>query len=195
MNMIQNTVLLFSFCILALSGCFSSTKIYKKEYLKNDSTFVQRDIGAEVFIKMNDGEEYRGELLTINDSIVFLSFNEGLTEEELLNSASNIYVLQNQDIKSMWIVGEDNLLIGIAIGVGLAFIIANVAPSDDLGEGIVRGGLAFSSIVAGLLIGSLSSTYDEEVYNSKNQEDFDFIQLNLYSRYGDEKPEYLEGIK
>ena len=195
MNMIQNTVLLFSFCIMALSGCFSSTKIYKKEYLKNDSTFVQRDIGAEVFIKMNDGEEYRGELLTINDSIVFLSFNEGLTEEELLNSASNIYVLQNQDIKSMWIVGEDNLLIGIAIGVGLAFIIANVAPSDDLGEGIVRGGLAFSSIVAGLLIGSSSSRYDEEVYNSKNQEDFDFIQLNLYSRYGDEKPEYLEGIK
>jgi hypothetical protein len=184
-------------CIIVLTGCFSSTRIYKKEYEKNDSTFVQREVGAEVLIRMNDGEEYTNELLIVNDSTMILCNESGLTEEELFSSVNQINIIRNQDIKSIWILGEDNHLIGLAIGIAVSIpLIIGAQPEEGEYVGdLEMGGLGLMSIVTGFLVGAATSTYDEELYNSKNQEDFDFTQLNIYSRYGDIEPDYLKEIK
>ena len=190
-------LLLFRFVfIVILTGCFSSTRIYKKEYEKNDSTFVQRDVGAEVFIRTNNDEEYTGELLIVNDSTMLLNNDVGLTEEELFSSTSQINIIRNHNVRSMWILGGNNHLIGLAIGVGVGVALISIAKQqEDRGEKIVIGGLGLLSAITGLLLGAVSSTYDEELYNSKNKEDFDFIQLNIYSRYGGKEPEYLKQIE
>ena len=150
--MIRNTILLFSFCIIALSGCFSSTRIYKKEYEKNDSTFVQRKVGAEVFIGLKNSEEYTGELLTVNDSIMFLSFEEGLTEQELISSTDQIYTVQNLNIKSMWIYGENNHLIGLGIGVGLGLAIIKIAANQPKrNDALLIGSIGLLTAVTGII--------------------------------------------
>jgi small nuclear ribonucleoprotein (snRNP)-like protein len=191
------TLLLFLYVfIIILTGCFSSTRIYKKEYEKNDSSFVQREVGAEVFIRMNNDEEYTGELLIVNDSTMLLNNDVGLTKEELFSSTSQINIIRNHNVRSMWILGGNNHLIGLAIGVGVGVALISIAKQqEDRGEKIVIGGLGLLSAITGLLLGAVSSTYDEELYNSKNKEDFDFIQLNIYSRYGGDEPEYLKAIK
>lgn len=193
MKMIRNTVLLFSVCIVVLTGCFSSTRIYKQEYIKNDSTFVQREVGAEVFVRVNDGEEYTGELLAVIDSIMFLSFEKGLTEQELISSTDQIYTVRNLNIKSMWIYGEDNHLIGLGIGVGLGLAIIKIAANQPKrNDALLIGSIGLLTAVTGIIAGAAGSTYDEEIYNYKNAEDFDFMQLNIYSRYGGKEPEYLK---
>ena len=190
-------LLLFRFVfIVILTGCFSSTRIYKKEYEKNDSTFVQRDVGAEVFIRTNNDEEYTGELLIVNDSTMLLNNDVGLTKEELFSSTSQINIIRNHNVRSMWILGGISHLIGLAIGVGVGVALISIAKQqEDRGEKIVIGGLGLLSAITGLFLGAVSSTYDEELYNSKNKEDFDFIQLNIYSRYGGKEPEYLKQIE
>ena len=190
-------LLLFRFVfIVILTGCFSSTRIYKKEYERNDSSFVQKEVGAEVFIRMNNDEEYTGELLIVNDSTMLLNNDVGLTKEELFSSTSQINIIRNHNVRSMWILGGNNHLIGLAIGVGVGVALISIAKQqEDRGEKIVIGGLGLLSAITGLLLGAVSSTYDEELYNSKNKEDFDFIQLNIYSRYGGKEPEYLKQIE
>jgi hypothetical protein len=188
-------VLIFSICILILNGCFSSTSIYKKIYTNNDSLFVQRDVGAEVFIVVNNGEEYTSELLTVRDSTIIVSNEYGLTEEELLQSAYQINIIGIHNIKSIWILGEDNLLIGLAIGVGIGYALLRISASQEGEYKYYIAGLGLLSAVTGLLVGASTSRYDEEIYNYKNPEDFDFTQLNIYSRYGGKEPEYLKEIK
>jgi hypothetical protein len=196
MNKALTIVLLFSICVTALVGCFSSTRIYKKEYEKNDLIFVQRDVGTEVFVRVNDDEEYTGELLTVNDSIMFLSFEEGLTEQELISSTDQVYTIQNLNIKSMWIYGEDKHLIGLVIGVGLGLAIMKIAANQPKrNDALLIGSIGLLTAVTGIIAGAAASTYDEEIYNYKNATDFDFMQLNIYSRYGGKEPDYLKEIK
>lgn len=194
MNTNQKIVFLLSYCIIALSGCFSSTRIYKKEYEKNDSTFVKREVGAEVLIGLNNSEQFTGELLYANDSIIILCNEYGLSEEELLGSSPNISVIQNQDIKSIWVLGEDNHLIGLGIGlgIGIPLIIGSQPEEGEHFGNLEIAGLGLMSIVTGFIVGAASSSYDEEIYNYKNAEDCDFMQLNIYSRYGVKEPEYLK---
>jgi len=196
----QKTVILFSMYIVVLTGCFSSTRVYKNEYKKNDSTFVQREVGAEVFIIMNNNDQYTGGLLTVNDCTMILKNEYGLSEEALLNSASNIYVIHNQDINSIWILGEDNHLIGIAIGIPIGAAIGYAGGDDPPGWFSMTAGqkacaLGILGGVVGFIAGAASSTYDEEIYNYKNTEECDFTKLNIYSRYGGEEPDYLKEIK
>ena len=189
--------LLFSVCTIVLTGCFSSTKIYKKEYLKNDSTFVQRNVGAEVLIGLNNGDEHTGELLSATDSTIILSKEYELSEEELLSSVSNIYMFQKKDIKSIWILGKDYHLIGLGIGlgIGIPLIIGSQPEKGEHFGNLEIAGLGLMSIAAGFIVGAATSTYDEEIYKNKNAEDPDFIQLNVYSRYGGKEPEYLKAMK
>ena len=193
---LKNILILLLLCIIALTGCFSSTRIYKKEFIKNDSTFMQRDEGAEILIGLNNDEEHTGELLNVSDSTIILSNKYGLSEEVLLSSFSNITVIQNQDIKSIWVLGEDNHLIGLAIGVGLGLAIIKIAGNQPKrNDALLIGSIGLLTAVSGMIAGAATSTYDEEIYHYKNAEDFEFMQLNIYSRYGGSEPEYLEKIK
>jgi len=180
-----------------MSGCFSSTSIYKNEYEANDSTFVKRDEGADVYITMESGKNYSGELLVINDSIMFVSSDFGLSDEELADSANQIYIFQNDSIKSIWIQGSSNLLIGLGVGIAVGIpLIEAAGPKEGESWGdFTMGGIGILCIPVGLIIGAATSTYDERVYSYKNREDFNFSQLNIFSRYGAVEPEFLKKIK
>ncbi len=120
-------IALFFLCVISMSGCFSSTSIYKNEYEANDSTFVKRDEGADVYITMESGKNYSGELLVINVSLMFVSNDFGLSDEELADSANQIYIIQNDSIKSIWIQGSSNLLIGLGVGIVVSILIIEAA--------------------------------------------------------------------
>lgn len=205
----QKAFIFLFFSFIGIIGCSSSTSIYRDNYVENDSKFISRDAGAPVFIEMNNGEEYSGELLTVSDSVMILCNDYGLTERELYNSVKQILMIENHKMKSMLIIGKNNILIGLFFGAGIGTVIGvsvGIASGDDPKskfisltaeqKACVLG--SFGGIVGGLIgliVGVAGSTYDEEIYNYKNPEDFDFMQLNIYSRYGGTKPEFLKGLE
>jgi len=96
----------------------------------------------------------------------------------------------------MWIFGKDNHLIGLGIGVGLGLAIIKIAENQPKrNDALLIGSIGLLTAVTGIIAGAAASTYNEEIYNYKNAEDFDFIQLNIYSRYGGKEPEYLKAMK
>jgi hypothetical protein len=96
----------------------------------------------------------------------------------------------------MWILGENNHLIGLGVGIGLGLAIIKIAANQPKrNDALLIGSIGLLTAVTGIIAGAAASTYDEEIYNYKNAEDFDFIQLNIYSRHGGEEPDYLKEIK
>jgi len=152
----------------------------------------------------NDGEEYSGELLRVRDSTMILCKKYGASETSLSESEYPLYIIQNYDIKIMELKGENHLigglvfggLIGVTFGVivGYGITASSDSPPFDgpLGYVLIGGG---TGMLIGGLIGGSNTTYDEEIYTYQNPEDFDFQQLNIYSRYGGEQPEFLQKLK
>jgi len=207
-NLILNriTAITFSVCIIILIGCSNSSTIFRyDEDTEYDSLFVQRDVGAEVFIIMNNGEEYTGELLRVRDSTILLCKYYEASEEDLVDFVYPFYLLQNYNIKMIELMGENHLIAGIIFGglggAALGGLIGLGINRDrskflDLGEmdtGCCLGGAIGMGI--GTLIGSSNSISDEIVYEYANAEEYDFTQLNIYSRYGGKEPDYLKKIK
>ena len=192
-------------CIAIIFGCSSGPDTIKNNVITKP--------GAKVLIMLSDGEEYTGELLTIRDSIIILCERYNAREKDLADSVYSFFSLKNRDIRYIEIKGIGNPLYGIIFGgvVG-AFIGAAVYKSEDEEEkkpdensfgfnfdinldpvtGCCIGGLV--GAFAGGIIG-YNITDDEPIYASKKSEEFDFTQLNIYSRYGGEEPEYLKEIK
>ena len=168
-------------------------------------------VGLEVFIEMNNLNEYTGELLTIRDSIMILCERYNAREKDLADSVYSFFSLKNRDIRYIEIVGKGNALYGIIIGGVTGGLIGTaVYKSEDEEEkkpdensffkigfdleltGCCIGGLV--GALAGGIIG-FNITDDEPIYVYEKSEEFDFTQLNIYSRYRGEEPEYLKGIK
>ena len=190
---------------LILIGCSSSSDTIENNVITKP--------GAKVLVMMSDGEEYTGELLTIRDRIMILCERYNSREKDLADSVFSFYTLRNRDIRYIEIKGEGNALYGIIFGgVTGALIGAGVYKGKDKEEekaeensfnidfginfepvtGCCIGGLV-GTIVGGII--GYNLTDDEPIYASKKSEDFDFTQLNIYSRYGGEEPEYLKEIK
>jgi hypothetical protein len=201
-------VILIQNCIILATGCSSSSTNFRYDNTQNDSLFVQRDVGAKVFIIMNNGNEYSGELLIVRDSTMLLCKEYEASEEDLLDLAYPLYSLKNHAIKIMGFKGENHLvggmvfggLVGIILGaiIGYAILVSGDYHPFDSPLGyiaslfLIGGGLG---MLIGGSIGGNSSTYDEVVYENANAEDFDFTKLNIYSRYGSKEPNYLKEIK
>lgn len=208
----QKTVILFSICIIVLIGCSTSQTISENDEKENESLFAQREPGVKVFILMNDGEEFTGELLTVRDSTMILCKYYKAREKDLVNLVFPIYLLQNQDIRLIEVIGEKNIIWGVVLGglggslIGGA-IGSGIKDDDqpkeegfgfslDFGEmplGCCLGG-AIGALIGGITARSIISN-DELVYLYANTEEYDFTQLNIYSRYGGKEPEYLKEIK
>lgn len=197
---------------LWLSGCYSGPAIIPDDYVTIDESTNVRLTGAEVIIEMKDGEKYNGELLYVRDSTMLLCETIGATNDELSNSIYPIYVLDNHNIQLIEVQGESKVLEGIAIGtvagIGVGAAIG-MAMGDDppsrsgwisfrfTAEQKAAGlacGLGLVGSVFGLIGGSTNSTYDKEVYKYTIPNNYDYTQLNIFSRYPDNEPEFLQAI-
>ncbi|MFC2103282.1 hypothetical protein ACFLSS_02520 [Bacteroidota bacterium] len=205
-NLILNRIAIFLIPIgmLVINGCSSSQPISENDDKENESLFVQREFGAEVFIIMKNGAELTGELLSVRDSSILLCKEYEADEEDLADLVYPVYSIENHDIKLIELKGENKIILGLVLGAGLgAGTGAGISSSGvskkryrKLGaaaSGCCVGGLIGALI--GVIIGGISSTDDEVVYEYANPGEYDFTQLNIYSRYGGKEPDYLKEIK
>lgn len=191
-----------------LVGCYSKPTIKRSDYIETGSSTDLMIVGSNVFITMNSGEEYTGELLSVRDSIMILCESDKVSEEEISDFSYPFITIKNHDIKSISIEGKKNMLVAIifgGLGAGMGAAIGSndgkeektegIFPAPDFGNaglGCFIGGSI--GLLLGVIIGNNISD-NEVVYEYKNSEEYDFKQLNHYSRYGDNEPEYLMKIK
>ena len=198
-----------------LIGCYSSSVVDPDDYVETDSWTEQRIAGAKVVIKMNNGTMYNGELLTVRDSTMIVCEQYEASEEDLSNSVFQINIISNYNIDLMEVEGDSKISEGIAIGIGMGVAVGAVIglASGDDPSAHSKGWSGFLKFTAeekaffgicclgslgaliGFIAGSFSSTYDKEVYNYVIPEDYDFTQLNIFSRYESNEPDYLKAIK
>ena len=199
-----------------LVGCYSSPTINSDDYVETNPSMDQRTAGAKVVINMKSGREYEGELLTVRDSTMLICVQYGASEEELSDSTYQIDIIKNYDIELMEVEGESKIVegLGIGAGVGVAVGAAIGLASGDDPPPKRKGWLTFSfsftaeekalflgcclgalGALIGSIAGSINSTYDKEVYNYNIPESYDFTQLNIFSRYEGNEPQYLKLIK
>ena len=207
MKKTQKYLLLFSICLAVIVGCSSGSNTV------NDK--IPTEPGAEVFVEMNDGCEYEGELLLVNDSTMLLCEVYDAAEQDLVDSTYTIYTLKNYDINVIEIKVDNNAIYGILLGgfTGALFGLAvakdnsenesksnennfslnfDIGPTDEQKLGCCIGGF-IGAAVGGFIAFSISD--GEIVYEHADPEEYDFEQLNFYSRYGNKEPVYLKEIK
>ena len=170
-----------------------------------DSLTIYKDAGSNVFVRLNNGKEYKGELLSITDSnlIMFDNYSEEEDDDSNIEFCS-FYTIKNEDIKLIELRGGNNAIYGIIlgglVGVGVGTAIGKTdepepPPRDpdewhfDLGvpkinEGAVTGCLIGGIVgaIGGGIIGFNITDYNV-VYQQANQKQFDFTKLNRYARY------------
>ncbi|MFC2103281.1 hypothetical protein ACFLSS_02515 [Bacteroidota bacterium] len=195
--------LLFSFCV-TLVGCSNSSKMFRyDDDVDYDSLFVQRDFGAKVFIVMNNGKEYTGELLRVRDSTMILCKKYEAGEEDLRDFVYPLYSLRNNNIKLIELTGENHLIAGIIFGAlaGAVSVPAYGLTTGQLGlfddtdiETACLVGTGIGMLIGGFIGGS-NTTSDEIVYEYANPEEYNFTRLNIYARYGGEEPDYFKEIR
>jgi hypothetical protein len=207
----QNIVIVLFASFILLTGCYSDPTINPEDYVETTGGTTDRIAGAEVVIDVNDGRRYSGELLSVRDSTMLLCEKYGASEKELENSNNLIRIIKNHDIKLIEIQGESKILQGMAIGAGVGVVAGaaiGLAEGDDEGSGgIFRIRLkaeqkaygcgcimGLVGAVVGLIAGSIESTYDTVVYDYMIIEDYDFTQLNMFSRYEGSEPDYIKSV-
>jgi len=205
MNEVLKNVLRFYFSIIVFIGCSNSTKMFRYEDPKNDGLFIQREYGASVVITMNNGEEYKGELLRVRENSMILCSKYKANEKELFAFTYPYYSLNNHDIKIIELTGENHLIGGIVFGgLGGALLGALIGSVIALNAsyyesiGYAAGGFLIGAgigMLVGGIIGGNNTTINKVIYKYANPEEYDFTQLNIYARYGEYEPDYLKAIK
>jgi hypothetical protein len=179
-----------------LVGCYSKPVIDPDDNAKANSTNDQRVAGAKVFIIMNDGEEYTGELLIVRDSTMLLCKEYEASEEDLTDLVHPFYSVQNHDIIMIELKGESHIIVAILFGILTGFLAGvTIAFGYDIASPAPVLFVVGIGMLIGGIIGVSNTTYDEVVYEYANPEEYDFTKLNIYSRYGGKEPEYLKKIK
>jgi hypothetical protein len=165
----------------------------------------EKEEGAEVVLLLNNGQEIKGELVSVRDSAVVISTIEDIDEKELASQTASISVIKNQEILHVTVKGKSNLLkgmgLGTLIGVGSGALLG-LASGDDppgwfsfsAGEkaaalGILLGGAGF---IVGTIAGVISSKGSKEI---EPLPDLDFSSLKSVARYPAGEPGYLREIK
>ena len=202
----KKNILLFLINAIVLSGCANSSKIYRYDDDTNySSLFVNRDSGAKVFVVMLDGEEYKGELIRVQDGVMIICEKYKANEKDLSDFEYPFYSLKNHNIKTIELTGENHIIGGLIFG-GLGGAFSGLMMSAALafntsgfeGIGYAAAGLLIGAgigMLAGGIIGGNNTTFDEVIYKYTNPDEYDFTQLNIYARYGGAEPEYLKEIK
>ena len=162
---------------------------------------ANEDVGTEVILSINNGEEISGELLSVRESSLTICTKYSATEYEIANLNYPIIIVRNDEIQEMKLEGSNYVLagfgIGIAAGTGIGYLVglaseqshnAYVTPEAI---GFVLGFIV--GAIAGSIIGYSLST--EEYILQEISPDYNWSILKPLTRYQDEEPEYLRAIE
>ena len=147
------------------------------------------------------GKKYEGEILAIRDHSMVLSTLHGASEGRLIQSRQAILILNHDDIREVLLIGDSNVLPGIAVGMGsgcmLGCLIGNsleVSEKKSDPFGCERSAERQSNAMTGALAGGLAGTLMGGVIGGAAREDIgiiglekrDFSVLKLLARYSEE---------
>lgn len=108
--------------------------------------------GAELSIKLKDGQTLRGKLMTVTDTALSLIVKNNKTETLDRNDVSEVYQVRRKSEKAKYaLIGA-----GVGTGVGAGIGAAKNSPESDDGEIYTVMGVALGAgigAVAGLLFG------------------------------------------
>jgi len=197
----KNSISTIVILSLIVTGCSTTTYFSLEEtypeYIEEQLNKVERDtdVGVEVSLLLNNGNEVNGELLSVRDNKMILCKEYSATEEELANLTYPVLLFSNDEIKELTIEGSNWVWEGIAagavVGVGIGyFVIADASNWDVVGVGLLIPSVA--SVVGSIVGYALSK---EDYVLKEIPPDYDWFILKPLSRYPDEEPEYLRAIK
>jgi hypothetical protein len=195
----KNALIISCCLIFLLFGCSSS---------KNVTYKTIPEPGAKVYIELNNGAEFTGELLSVRNNVMFVCERYFAREKDLADSVYTIYMIKNYDIKLIEL-SEGNyalycIIFGGLMGSGIGAAVYKGKDKKEKSEGIINFDLNLDPVTGccvGGLIGALAGGaigYNikdyEAVYERADPGLYDFTQLNVYARYKEE-PEYLQKIE
>ena len=170
---------------------------------EKDSIIGYKYAGAKAYIEMNDGTDYTGELLVVRDSIMIVCEEYDADEQELADSVYALFVLNNRDIKLIELSVGKHLGIGAGVGYlagalagGVAAYSAYSGP-DRYGAFHAYVGATVGGFVGAIIGGTIGYFFTDygDVYEQANPEEYDFKKLNIYARYVNNEPGYLNNVK
>jgi hypothetical protein len=167
---------------------------------EKDSIISYKNAGAKAYIEMNEGTDYTGELLVVRDSIMIVCEEYDADEQELADSVYALFKLNNRDIKLIELSVGNYSRTGAGIGFLAGALAGGVTASSSSDPYVVLktwGGAAiggFAGAIIGGAIGFFFTNY-EDVYEQANPEEYDFKKLNIYARYVNNEPDFLNKIK
>ena len=170
---------------------------------EKDSIIGFKYAGAKAYIEMNDGTDYTGELLVVRDSIMIICEEYYADEQELADSVYDLFVLNNRDIKLIELSVGKHLGIGAGVGYlagalagGVAAYSAYSGP-DRYGAFHAYVGATVGGFVGAIIGGTIGYFFTDygDVYEQANPEEYDFKKLNIYARYVNNEPGYLNNVK
>jgi hypothetical protein len=170
---------------------------------EKDSVIGYKYAGAKAYIEMEDGTDYSGELLIVRDSITIVCEEYGADEQKLADSVYSFFVLNNSDIKLIELSVGNYLGIGAGVGYlagalagGVAAYSAYSGPDRYAGFNayLIGSGVGFFGAIIGGTIGFFFTDYDD-VYEYEDHTEYDFKKLNIFARYVNNEPEFLQNMK
>jgi hypothetical protein len=193
---------IFLICLIVV-GCNPTTYLSltenDKEQIKQKLECYERDdeVGVEVKLLKTDGEEIKGELLSVRDSIITLITKHSATDLKITNLKYPIITLRNNEIKEFTIKGSNYVWIGLAIG-SATFTGTMIWIGNEMDEGLDTEGSILERGIYGFLIGATVGGIvgyllsKDDVILFEIPPDYNFSLLKPLARYNDEEQEYLK---
>ena len=172
---------------------------------------VEKESRPEVRVILSSGQEYEGEILAVRDHSIVFSTLHGASEGRLIQSRQAILILNHDDIREVLLIGDSNVLPGIAIGMGsgcmlgclIGYSMEVSVPEEKSNKPLDCGPTKESkkemNAMGGGLVGGLLGTVFGGAIGGSIREDTmiiglqkrDFSILKLHARYGSEEPWFL----
>jgi hypothetical protein len=204
----KNLSLLFIATIFAgliAAGCSTTTYLSltenNKEQIEQKISYdeQEKDVGAEITLSLQNGEEINGELLSIKESSLTICTEYSAKEVELANLTYPIIPVRYDEIKELTIKGGNYVWIGFLIGsavfTGIGIIVGHgIEAGLDVEDKVIGMSIFgfFVGAIAGGIVGYLLST--DNVILKDIPPEYDFSLLKSLARYPDEEPKYLRAI-
>lgn len=177
-----------------------------------DSIITYKNPGTEVYIKLNSGKEYNGELLCVLDTIIIVSEKQRKNEGDSTFLVYSFYLIKNQDIKIVEFkegnMALGGIIFGAMLGSGIGFAVSQGEEEKEEKSDESWGfdfkinfapitGCCIGGLVGGMIGGIIGANIpdNEVVYKYADHAHFNFSRLKSNARYSDKQPIYLEKLK
>lgn len=150
--------------------------------------------GRKIAITLRNGQELRGELLSVREKSLVVIKVDNVGDHELMNHPEFIAAVPQHEIRTVTIEAKWHVRVGMRIGWILGTVAGIISGSsskhhdkaDAVGGGVLGG---LGGLLIGTLIGAFGSSPGEEVDTDSLQ---DLSCFRQYARYQKDEPVCLQ---